>query len=651
MSVVVGTAGHIDHGKTSLLRALTGIDPDRLPEERRRGMTIEVGYAWLALPDGTALDFVDVPGHGRLVGNMLVGAGEIDAALLVVAADDGPRAQTLEHLELLDALGIRNGVAAVTKADLVDPARAAEVAAEVDRLLDRTSLAGSPVLVVSSSSGAGLELVRGALAALAARIVAADAGRGPARLAIDRVFSPRGRGAVVTGSLRAGALDGQTVLRLEPGGRAVRIRELQVHGRAVARAEPGRTAVNLAGVDGDAPARGTIVTSGPGVETSDRLLVALRPPAALPGRLAPAGLPAHGDRLVLHLGTEHVEVVVARGPRDAFALEDGSGTAVLRLARSIGVAAGDRFVLRWPSPAATAAGGIVLDPAPPRGVSRRRASRARLAALAFGVRTGDGPGAVVAAVDLHGALRIARAQALAGALVDAGADARLPALATSGRIALAPDVAAAVGERTIALVRAHHDARPLEPGVQVALLRAEAASALRRLVTLDRETAALVASGVVDAAVAAGRVVRRADRVALPGRSEGFPPDVEAAMDRLVAALGSTMPPPIDEAARAVDCPPEAVAALIATGRIVRLSDDVAFAATAYRRIEEQAVDLAREMPLTPATLRDRLGSSRKYVMTILEDLDRRGLLRRTPAGHVPGPRAVSSPAAATTSR
>ena len=160
MTVVIGTAGHIDHGKTTLLRALTGIDADRLPEERRRGMTIDVGYAHLRLPDGTELDFVDVPGHDRLVGNMLVGAGEIDAAMLVVAADDGPRAQTIEHLALLDALGIRHGVAVVTKADVAGPERTAEVVAAVARLLEGTTLAGSPVLAVSSVDGGGIEALR-----------------------------------------------------------------------------------------------------------------------------------------------------------------------------------------------------------------------------------------------------------------------------------------------------------------------------------------------------------------------------------------------------------------------------------------------------------------------------------------------------------
>ena len=190
MTVVIGTAGHIDHGKTTLLRALTGIDADRLPEERRRGMTIDVGYAHLRLPDGTELDFVDVPGHDRLVGNMLVGAGEIDAAMLVVAADDGPRAQTIEHLALLDALGIRHGVAVVTKADVAGPERTAEVVAAVARLLEGTTLAGSPVLAVSSVDGGGIEALRDDLVDLRDATVRGAAGRSTAGASAAGVRAP-----------------------------------------------------------------------------------------------------------------------------------------------------------------------------------------------------------------------------------------------------------------------------------------------------------------------------------------------------------------------------------------------------------------------------------------------------------------------------
>ena len=279
-TVVFGTAGHIDHGKTALLRALTGIDADRLPEERARGMTIDVGYAHLAFDDGVELDFVDVPGHDRLIGNMLVGAGEIDAALLVVAADDGPRPQTLEHLQLLDALGIGDGLAVVTKADLVEPARLAEDVDAVRALLAETSLAGIPVLAVSAPSGDGIAELRTALRNVSDAIGHGLDGRGPQRLAIDRVFSPRGRGVVVTGSLRGGTLAVGAVLNRSPGGGQVRARELQVHSASRQQHDGGRAALNVTGDAAASLRRGDVLSTGSAVRGTDRLLVALRRPAA-----------------------------------------------------------------------------------------------------------------------------------------------------------------------------------------------------------------------------------------------------------------------------------------------------------------------------------------------------------------------------------
>ncbi len=245
MTVVVGTAGHIDHGKTALLLALTGIDADRLPEERRRGMTIDVGYAHMTLTDGADLDFVDVPGHDRLVGNMLVGAGEIDAAMLVVAVDEGPKAQTLEHLGLLDALGVDDGVAVLTKLDLLEPADARRRSRpeEIRALLAPTGLAGIPIVAASAVSGEGIDALRAALEALRERIARRGQAPGGPRLAVDRVFAARGRGVVVTGTLRGGSIERGQALRLEPGGGFARVKEAQVHGSAVevdARGRPRR---------------------------------------------------------------------------------------------------------------------------------------------------------------------------------------------------------------------------------------------------------------------------------------------------------------------------------------------------------------------------------------------------------------------------
>jgi len=383
MTVVVGTAGHIDHGKTTLLRAITGIDADRLPEEQRRGMTIDVGYAHLDLEDGTSIDFVDVPGHDALIGNMLVGAGEIDAAMLVVAADDGPRAQTLEHLELLDALGIRDGLAVVTKADVAGPGRATEVANAVAELFAGTSLTGVPVLVASATTGEGIPGVRDALVRVrdrvAARVSATPAG--PRRLAIDRTFAVRGRGAVATGSLRGGRLRAGQMLRLAPAGLDVRVRGLQVHHGPVDAAEGGRTAVNLTGAGPERLTRGAVLTSGPGIEASDRLLVALAQPAWL-GRPAgvgrPAGLrrpawpPADGTHVRLHLGTAQVDATIGRRGREGTELPDGRLTAILRLGEPVATFIGDRGVLRRPSP-----GDVVAAAGRLRLVRRVRAAAGR----------------------------------------------------------------------------------------------------------------------------------------------------------------------------------------------------------------------------------------------------------------------------------
>ena len=283
MTVVIGTAGHIDHGKTTLLRTLTGIDADRLPEEQRRGMTIDIGYAHLDVGDGASIDFVDVPGHDALIGNMLVGVGEVDAVMLLVAADDGPRAQTIEHLELIDALGLRTGVVVVSKSDAVASERAVAVAAAAADLLSATSLAGSPVFIVSGATGAGVADLRAGLLVLRDRVRAeqAVAAAGPARLSVDRAFVVRGRGLVVTGSLRGGELRVGDALRLEPGGAEVRVRGLHVHHGAVQSAAPGRVAINVAGAERAACRRGMVVTWGMGIEAASRILVALRPPVVL----------------------------------------------------------------------------------------------------------------------------------------------------------------------------------------------------------------------------------------------------------------------------------------------------------------------------------------------------------------------------------
>ena len=649
MAVVVGTAGHIDHGKTTLLRALTGIDADRLPEEKRRGMTIDVGYAHLDLEDGTSIDFVDVPGHDALIGNMLVGAGEIDAAMLVVAADDGPRAQTLEHLELLDALGIRDGLAVVTKVDVAGEERAAEVARTVAELLARTSLAGGPILVASATSGEGIAAVRDAVIRLRDRVAVRTSTlpAGPRRLAIDRAFAVRGRGAVVTGSLRGGEIRTGDVLRLEPGGLDVRVRGLQVHHGAVEAAAGGRTAVNLAGVELDRLARGAVLTSGPGITASSRLLVALSRPADLgaPGpRDGRRGWPpADGAHVRLHLGTAQVDGTVGRRGRESVELPDGRACSILRLAEPVATFSGDRGVLRRPSPGDVVAGLIVLDPRPASGAVRRRATPERLAALAAAVGEGDVDAAADALVGLHGAVTERAVAAVTVTLARPRTE-----LPTMGHgLVLAPDVRDVLEAAALGVVEAFHRDHPIESGLPLATLRPVLRTALRRLVQIRREDADAVDAAigvVIEDLVARRRVVRDGDRLRDPARDVGPPPALTAAMDRLVALLDVPAPPDLADAARAAGCPPEGIRVLADAGRIVRVEADLAWAAPAFDRLMRTAVALARRGPLAPAVLRDATGTSRRVVMPLLEDLNRRGILARTPAGHVLGPRAPREP-------
>jgi selenocysteine-specific elongation factor len=625
-TVVIGTAGHIDHGKTSLLRALTGIDADRLPEEQARGMTIDVGYAHLAFEDGVELDFVDVPGHERLVGNMLVGAGEIDAAMLVVAADDGPRPQTIEHLQLLDALGIDLGLAVVTKVDLVDDARVAAVVAEVRTLLEGTALAGATVLAASATTGEGVAEVRAVLRALRDGVSRrlADRGSGPLRLSIDRAFGVKGRGAVVTGTLWGGPLERGVTLRCEPGGDEVRVREVHVHSSPRDRHDGGRTALNLAGVAPGALRRGDVLTSDARVLATDRLLVEVRPPwRPGPGWSWP---PSPRAALRLHIGTDQVDATVrrVRGEPDA---------VLLTLAREIATYPSARAVLREPASGEVVAGVRVLDARPPRGASRRRLTPDRVAALRSVV--GDGLDALTGPlIELHGALVLPATDGPSG---------------PSRTLTLARDVRAALDQAALEAVAAHHEAAPLSPGLPLPRARAAVLRRLRSLATVERRDLDLVAvtvARVVNHLVSDGRLHRRDDLLRDPAAGDAAAPELEAAMARLERALDVAAPPPLSEAAAAAGCPPEGIRALQAAGRIIRLDADLAWATPAYHRFAAAALDAARRGPLTPAALRDATGTSRKFVLAILEDLDRREILVRTPEGHVPGPRAPAASAA-----
>ncbi len=369
--MIVGTAGHIDHGKTTLVRALTGVDTDRLAEEKARGISIELGYAYQATPDGGVLGFVDVPGHERFIHTMLAGAAGVDFALLVVAADDGVMPQTREHLAILDLLGINQGCVALTKTDRVDAVRVAEVERDLQHLIAGTALAGSPVFPVSAASGQGVDALRDHLHAAAQARQRSDA-VGGFRLAVDRSFSLKGTGTVVTGTVFAGRVELGDALVVTPSGKPVRVRGLHVMNQPAERGQAGqRCALNLAGVAKDEIARGDWIVAPPLHAPTARFDVRLA--------LAPQAPPlAHWAPVHLHLGAAHVMARVALLQGDTLAPGE-SMLAQLVADHPLGALTGDRFIVRDAEARHTLGGGIVLDPDAP---ARKRKTPLRLAELA-----------------------------------------------------------------------------------------------------------------------------------------------------------------------------------------------------------------------------------------------------------------------------
>ena len=603
MSFVVGTAGHIDHGKSTLITALTGIDPDRLAEEKRRGMTIDLGFAHMNLPSGREIGIVDVPGHARFIRNMLAGAHGLDAVVLVVAADEGVRPQTREHLDIIDLLDVRRGVVALTKTDLVDGEWIEMMAAEVAAALERTSLAGSRIVPVSSVTRAGLDELQRALDALLEDTEARrDVGR--PRLPIDRVFTISGFGTVVTGTLVDGPLETGQELEVVPRGRTVRIRGLQQHNRKVERAEPGsRVAANLAGAEKEELERGDVLTLPGGLATTRRVDALVRVLPDTPRALR------HGAELTLHTGT--VEVGARAIVLEGDSIEAGAQAWVqLYLSRPIAVAEQDRFVLRIPSPAATLAGGRFADVSPrkhPRHDSAVRESLERRAAgnvLQEELR--KYPRGVTVAALLKATLASDRgAESL---------DAR-----RSGDWIWAREHWTALSERVRSALEDYHAAHPLRAGMPREELRSRAGLAPPAFSAALR---AWVEDGVVE---------ERGGEIALAGHRVAVE-DADGPAARFVAQLARApfAPPSLAEAMQASGASSEMVRALERRGDVVRVSDDVAFTREAY----DGAVALVKEMvaaggSITVAQLRDRMGASRRPVLALLEHLDAQRVTRR----------------------
>ena len=608
---VVGTAGHVDHGKSTLITAITGTDPDRLREERERGMTIDLGFAWTTTPAGTEIGFVDVPGHQDFIRNMLAGVGSIDAVLLVIAADEGVRPQTREHLAILGLLGIERGVIALTKRDLVDEPWAELASAEVRAALAGTPLAEAPLVEVSAAKRTGLaEVVTALEDVLGAAPRRRDAGR--PRLPIDRAFTMTGFGTVVTGTLIDGELRVGDDVEIAPAGARARIRGLQTHRHALDVAVPGsRVAVNLTGVDKDALARGMVLGRPATLSSTAALAVRL---TVLEGASAPL---AHDEVVKVHLGTAEVmaRVSVLEGNEIS---PGGSAWVHLRLGAAVTAAVGDRLVVRRPSPSETIGGGQVADLAPPR--ARRRAEtvaalerRAAPTALSRLVASLDVPRTAVEAGERSGLDSAERDAAVAEALASGAVVALADALI--GRTGFE-----AIATHVLRVCAQGHRRAPLRAGVPREEVRAAVGLPAKRF-------AALAARLVAD-----GRLTERGAALALPDHRPELSAAQEAIWAKARAALARdpSHPPAPAQLETAFGLDRELVAALGERGDLVRIGTEAVFLPETVAKFADAVVaELAGARTITVARARDLGGSSRRHVLPLLQVLDDHGLTRR----------------------
>ncbi len=628
-SVVVGTAGHIDHGKSALVRALTGTDPDRLKEEKARGITIDLGFANLEI-DGTTLAFVDVPGHERFVKNMLAGAGGIDLVMLVVAADESVMPQTREHFHICSLLHVSAGVIALTKSDLADADLLELARLETRELVAGSFLADAPIVAVSAKTGAGLDALRNALATTAARLEGRDS-RGPVRLPIDRVFSVKGFGTVVTGTLVSGRLRADDEIAVLPRDLRAKIRGLQVHGRSETEASAGRrVAINLGGIELEDLRRGDVLCTPGTFAPTRRFDTVLE-------LLAGARALRHGARVRFHHGTsETLGRVALSSPTDGDAAAQelspgGHAYARLRLDSAAVLTRGDRFILRAYSPPLTVGGGVVADPCPPRGAIRTPAGLARFRRIDPGRRREDD---------------------VATAFVEERAALGLPATSLVGRAGLAPDAAAATiarleadgrirriggllvsaavvearSRQLIAGLDAHHASQPLSEGMP----REEARERI-----LGR-AAPEVFDFIVESLAAAGTIVAR-DRLARAGHRISLSPEEARAQAVLEEAYRAAGLAPPDLKAAAADAGLDAAVAervgrlLVRQKTLVKI-EDLLFHADALARLKAEVRALKSTggaARVDVAAFKERYGVSRKYAIPLLEYLDRERVTRR----------------------
>jgi selenocysteine-specific elongation factor len=622
--LVVGTAGHIDHGKTALVRALTGVDTDRLEEEKRRGITIDLGFAPLDL-GAIRASVVDVPGHEGFIRNMVAGATGVDLALLVVAADEGVMPQTREHLDILRLLGVKRGVVALTKCDLpAEPGWRELVAEEIHGAVEARFGARWPVVEVSATARTGLDALRAALAAEAERIPAREE-RDRFRLPVDRTFALAGAGTIVTGTVWSGTVaEGDRVLVL-PAAVEARVRSVEVHGEKAERAEPGRrAALALVGLAREQAERGAVVVTGEGWRAAKALdveLTMLDAHRALRPRL----------RVRVHHGTSEVMARIVAEERDASPPAGADALAGpapvlarLYLESPLVTRAGDRFVVRSYSPVTTIGGGVVVDPWADDLARERGRRRPPLSALSATpaervrslVRRRGRRGLTLSALEVAAGLP-------APDLADGVTAAEAAGLVRSGDWLVAEDAAAEVAAALVAVLGPYHTQHPLEPGMPAQAWRGSAGDLRKELVELAELR--LERSGAI---------VREGSAVRLPGFAAGGGKAGEAVRETLLRDLEAADAEPPSVAELQAAHPRRDVAGelriLAQQGAVIAVGKDRYYAAAVYAKERDRVVAIIRELGgAAPAAIRERLGRSRKWLIPLLEHLDREGVTAR----------------------
>lgn len=619
--VIIGTAGHVDHGKSTLITALTGINPDRLKEEQERGMTIDLGFAWLTLPGGQVVGIVDVPGHERFLKNMLAGAGGVDVVLLVIAADEGIMPQTREHLDILRLLDVKAGVVALTKCDLVDQEWLQLVTEEVKQFLRDTPLKEAPILPVSAVTGQGIDGLQNALQEAVERVPAREA-NAPFRLPIDRVFTLTGAGTVVTGTLVSGRIRIGDAVEILPPGIGSRARQIQMHGRRVEEAVAGsRVAINLPGVEKTQIERGMVCVP-PGM---------FRPTQAFDARLtllpdAVKGL-TQRTRIRVYLGT--AEIIGRVSLLDSERLEPGAqGFVQIRLEKPLVCARGDRFVIRTYSPMFTIGGGTVLEPHAPRHKRFNPVVIEHLQSLLTGT-----PAEKVLAILARSPAGTEEAELARRAGTEVSdMQTLLRQLEEEHKVLRVDDMWFERGvwqellERVKQTLQRYHQQNPLRAGMPREELRSTVAKGLS-----PRLFEALLVRWQAQGAIALqGTLVRLADfSIRLNERQQRLAERVTQ-----VIREGRATPPPVPVIAQQVGAPPDAVKAMIGVllemGVLVQVGEDLFF----HQEVIEDLAELVRRTirekgSLSVGEFRDLTGSSRKFVVPLLEYFDNIRLTRR----------------------